>query len=377
MTRRLTTVLVIAAALAGLEYAQAASARSLVKEGNAAYREGNYDEALKSYEQAGEQEPDSGRIHFNKGAALYQQGDYSKALDEFEKAAVAGNAAGDREFEARAKYNAGNSLFRQGEKQQTTAPRGAVDSLNRSVEAYRRAIQLNPALADAAHNLEVARLQIKRLLDQARQTPQGNQNQSNAQDQDLSEQLQELLEQQQQASREGEKLSQQQQQLGNSQGLQDRTQQLSREQQEIQQQTEQLAQQLQQQQPESQQPQQQVRQQLDQAAGHQQQAQEKLQQQQLSGAGEDRKKAEEALRQALQQSQGQPGSQEPQQQAQAPEQQQSEGSAGSSEGEQQPTGEGVEAPNEEARDILDQERANRKQRQLRQMGGTRPVEKDW
>jgi hypothetical protein len=287
---------------------------------------------------------------------------------------VAASAAGDRQFEARSKYNAGNSLFRQSETQQANAPRGAVDLLNRSVEAYRRALQLDPALVDAAHNLEVARLQMKRLLEQPSQNAQGGQNQPNSEDQDLSGQLQKLLEQQQQASQEGEKLSEQQQQQGNPQDLQAKSQELSQKQQEIQQQTEELAKQMQQ---SANQQQQQVEQNLKQAAGHQQQAQEKLNQQQLRGAGEDQKKAEDALRQALQQANGQPGDQAPEQQQTQAENQQPESSPSSAEGEQQPTGRGAEAPLEDARDILDQERANRRQRQIRQIGGVTKVERDW
>ena len=372
----------------------AASARKLVKEGNQAYGEGKYDEALKSYEQAAGEEPASGRIPFNKGAALYQQGDYSKALEEFQKAAAAGSTAEDRELESRAQYNAGNSLFRMSE-QQKAAPRGALDLLGRSVSAYRRALQLDPALTDAAHNLEVARIQMKQLLEQAQQNPQSGQGQQNPQDQNLPQQLQDLLNQQQQASNEGEKLSEEQKQQGDSQDLREKSQQLNEKQQQIQQQTEQLAKKMEQQQKQQQQkqqsdakqpqpPQQQeVKKNLDEASERQQQAQRKLEQQQLPAANEDQKKAEEALRKALEAAKGKPGAQTPeQQQAQAqpqPEEQpqQSEAESPAPESEQLKEGQGDEAPNEAARDILDEERANRKQRQIRQMKGTRAVEKDW
>jgi Ca-activated chloride channel homolog len=390
MKRSLAMALVITAALAGLDPAQAASARKLVREGNQAYHDGKFEDALKSYEQAGEQEPDSGRIHLNKGAALYRQGEFSKALDEFEQAAVAASMGADRELESRAQYNAGNSFFRQSEKQQTTAPRGAIDLLNRSTQAYQRALRLDPGLTDAAHNLEVARLQMKQLLEQAQKTQQSGQGQPNSQDQNLSQQLQKLLEQQQQASRQGEQLSQQQQKKGDSQDLQDKTKELSNKQQDIQQRTEQLAKQVEQQQKEqsaSQQPlQQQVKQNLDRAASHQQQARGKMDQKQLPAAGEEQKKAEDALRQALQAAEGKQGGKPPeQQQAQAQPQQseaqpQSEQSGAPQEqpqNEPQREGKGAEAPTETARNILDEERANRKQRQIRQMGGVRPVEKDW
>jgi Ca-activated chloride channel family protein len=381
MRRLLFSILAITLALACVGPVRAASARKLA-------------EALKSYEQAAEAEPASGRIPFNKGAALYRQGDYSKALEEFQKAAAGGSNAEDRELEARAHYNAGNSLVRMSE-QQKAAPRGALDLLGRGVDAYRRALQLDPALTDAAHNLEVARIQMKQLLEQAQQNPQGGQgqqDQQNSQNQDLPQQLQDLLNQQQQASKEGEQLSEQQKQQGDSQDLQDKSQQLNEKQQQIQQQTEQLARQMEQQQKQqqseskqSQQPQQQqeVKKHLDDANSHQQQAQRKLEQQQLPAANEDQKKAEDALRQALEAAKGKPGAQSPeQQQAQAqpqPEEQpqQPEAPAEQPESEQVQEGRGDEAPDEAARDILDEERANRKQRQIRQTKGTRPVEKDW
>jgi Ca-activated chloride channel family protein len=384
--------IMLAAAFTCAQPLQAASARKLVQEGNQAYGEGKYDEALKSYEQAAEEEPGSPRIPFNKGAALYRQGDYSKALDEFQKAAAAGSVAEDRELEARAHSNAGNSFVRMSE-QQKAAPRGALDLLGRGVDAYRRALQLDPALTDAAHNLEVARMQMKQLLEQAQRNQQGGQGQQDSQNQDLPQQLQDLLNQQQQASNEGEKLSEQQQQQGDSQQLQEQSQKLSEKQQDIQQQTEQLARQMEQQQQQQQkqsqgkQPQppqqQEIQKNLDEASSRQQQAQQKIEQKQLSAANEDQKKAEEALRQALDAAKGKPGAQtQEQQQAQAqpqPEEppQQPETPSEAPESEQVTEGQGDEAPNEAARDILDEERANRKQRQIRQMKGTRPVEKDW
>ena len=87
----------------------AQSARQFVQQGNEAYQQEKYGDALTAYEQAAEVEPDAPGVWFNKGDALYQQGEFEKAIDAYEQAALRSQ---DPSLEARSKFNQGNASTR-------------------------------------------------------------------------------------------------------------------------------------------------------------------------------------------------------------------------------------------------------------------------
>ena len=219
------------------------SARALVEQGNLAYAAEEYEQALEAYEQASELEPDSAHIWFNRGSTLYKQGDYKAAGDAFEQAALRGS---DPAIEALSKFSHGNAAFREGVGRQQTDPRQALQSVEEGVQLYQDALQLDPGLNDARHNIEVARLRMRELLEQLKNQPQspsqgGEGEKQPPGEEDLSEKLQDLVRKQQQAAEQSQEASEQQKQEGQSQEMQQQARDLADQQKDLEEQTRQLS----------------------------------------------------------------------------------------------------------------------------------------
>ena len=146
--------------LAGEAYAD--SVGRLVSKGNSEYEKQQYDEAAALYEKASVKLPESGVIAFNLGDVLYRLEDYSGARNHFEDTAM---KTRDLSLEAKAWYNMGNCAFGEGSRQVDSDMEKALEFYKESVSFYAAALEKDPDLSDAAHNMEIVRLYIKDLLD--------------------------------------------------------------------------------------------------------------------------------------------------------------------------------------------------------------------
>jgi len=346
-----------------------ASARSLVEEGNAAYEQERFEEALELYRQAAEAAPDAPEAHFNRGDALYRSGDHEGAVSAFERAAQLAQERGDDELEARSRYNLGNAFYQEGRKPLEFDPQAAVESLERSVRAYREALRIDPELAEAAENLELAKRALKEALVRRRSQPKGGQG---GEQDELQKELSEQIERQKDLSKQSDELDKRKREDPRDEGTQQESEQLSEQQKELEQKSRELSEKMQEP------SQQEAREQMEQARQRQQQASQQLQNQQTAEASESQREAAERMQQALDALEGQ-GREGEQQQAEA----------------QQQPGEQQQAQPQEARnpqdsqqtsaqmlevspqDILDLERSYRKVRQQQTQGGKKTVEKDW
>ena len=355
------------------------SPQRLIAKGNAAYHAGEYDKALSHYEEASVDTPESPYIYFNQGAAYYQMGDLAKAKEGFEKAAV---KTRDTDLEVHAKFNLGNTAFREAERQQDSDLEKSLAACEQSIRHYQDSLKLDPGFKQAAENIEVVRLTMKAILDEIKK----RQEEAKQQQQD-QEKLKELIEQQEQLLEQSTALGDKADQTG-EQAVEQASKELAAAQRDLEQETRELAEQMQQdpaapnqtmspQQPD---PPQAARRQIEQAISQQQQAADGLDQVRPKDAAGHEEKAIEHLKQALASTgDGQEQQQESQQEKQQSEdgQQQQSQPQPQEQQQEQPDEQQQAQLNEQAHDILDEEKKNREQRQQPAAGNYRPVAKDW
>ena len=137
--------ILILAGLLTLAAPALASAQKKVREGNRAFAEGNWDEALKKYSDALLDEPESPKIHYNLANVLYRQNKHAEAVTEYEKAL---QQATDPRLLQDAHFNRGNGYFQQ-------------SKYLEAIDAYQKVLELNPDDRDAKANLELARRKLQ------------------------------------------------------------------------------------------------------------------------------------------------------------------------------------------------------------------------
>jgi tetratricopeptide (TPR) repeat protein/uncharacterized protein YegL len=115
----------------------------LIKNGNDAYNKKEYDIAVDNYKKVIENDPVNEKAQYNLGNALYKKGTTDEALKAYD-AAIRNTKSKDRQSDGW--YNKGVAL--QNKKK-----------IPECIEAYKNALRLNPADEDARFNLQKALLQ--------------------------------------------------------------------------------------------------------------------------------------------------------------------------------------------------------------------------
>ncbi len=136
MIVRLTILAVFAAILAA---ACASSQSKSLEDGNEAFVQGDFDEALESYHKAEVDAPDEPEPYYNVGNSLIRQQKNEDAVRHLQQALK----TSDPDLVVDAAFNLGNAHFELGD-------------FDAAAEAYIESLRLDPGAPDAKHNLELA-----------------------------------------------------------------------------------------------------------------------------------------------------------------------------------------------------------------------------
>lgn len=185
--------------------------KELTADGNEAYRQDDFESALKLYKEAEVESPKQPILDYNIGSVLHQQTRYEEALQRYQAALY----AKEPQFQADAYYNTGNTLFRS-------------QQYVEAIQAYQKSLELTPEDIDAKYNLELARKKLKEQAQQEQQKQDQQQQQQEQSDQDQQQQKQQQQqqdqEQQQQQEQEDQQEDQQEEGSEGEEGEQDEQQ---------------------------------------------------------------------------------------------------------------------------------------------------------
>jgi len=146
-----------------LNPARAASAEVAERD----YKSGQYDDALKNYQQAVESQPDRNDFQYDAGAAAYKSGEFPEAEQAFRKSME----TPDLNLQENAYYNLGNAQFRHGEQMQKADTKRTIDLWEHALSSYENALKLKKS-ADTQHNYDVVKKKLEELKQKQQQQQQ-------------------------------------------------------------------------------------------------------------------------------------------------------------------------------------------------------------
>ena len=120
-----------------------------------AFREGDFDKAIQLYSDMLAEKSGDENLKFNLGSAFYKKGTFNAARSGLEDAL----RIEDSQTKSKVYYNLGNTLFK-------------MNKPEESLEAFKRAIKLNPEDEDAKYNYEF----VKSLIEEQENEQEGDEN---------------------------------------------------------------------------------------------------------------------------------------------------------------------------------------------------------
>ena len=139
--------------------AQADEIYSKNQKANDLYKKGDYQGALKVYDDALLLNPQDSKLKMNKGSALCKSGDLEKAEEAYNQSL----SQKDKKALADAHYNLGNTLFMEGEQMLSQGNNSAQEKFKSALQHYSQTLDLRPSDKDAKWNLQLAYRQIQQM----------------------------------------------------------------------------------------------------------------------------------------------------------------------------------------------------------------------
>jgi tetratricopeptide (TPR) repeat protein len=126
---------------------------TLLRQGNRKYNSGEYKEAEKDYRKALELNKESVKGQYNLGTAVYKNNNFEEATKIYNNLAEKNL---DREVKSKAFHNLGNSYLQSKE-------------YEKGIVAYKNALMNDPKNIDTKYNLEYAKMMLKKQQQQQQQ----------------------------------------------------------------------------------------------------------------------------------------------------------------------------------------------------------------
>lgn len=149
-------------------WANAQNDNTAIRKGNKLYKAGQFDQALPEYQKALAANPGNNTARYNMANARYRKGNFEEAEKSFDDLAT---QTTDKKVKEKSVYNKGVAQSKQ-------------QKLQESIEAWKKALVLDPTDEDARFNLQ------KALTEQKKQNQQQEQKQPQQQQQKQQKQKQ-------------------------------------------------------------------------------------------------------------------------------------------------------------------------------------------
>jgi len=146
--------------------ANAQSLRGLVNDGVEKYKGKKYNDSEVDFRKGLEKDSKNFNAIFNLGDSHYKQGRYDEAMKSFQLALKNTN---DNDYKAKAYHNIGNSLLK-------------TEKYQESIDAYKNALKLNPNDQETKYNLSYALNMLKQQKEQKQQNKNKDDKQNKDQD---------------------------------------------------------------------------------------------------------------------------------------------------------------------------------------------------